>query len=195
MLDLLRPHLAQAYRRRSKREHAAAVIAALERGFAEHGTRSSSSSTRRVDRLHQRPRRPGCSTATSAETAAAARRCRRLARRVAGGARRRATGLARSWSMPSTDADDPAPMPRPSGGSLPHARRGALPSPGAPRAASASLAAKPRSSRCSPTGAGVAEIAADLYLSPATVRKHLETSTPASASTGAPRPSPRRRAQ
>jgi DNA-binding CsgD family transcriptional regulator len=38
MLDLLRPHLAQAYNRAHERERAGALLAALERGLAERGS-------------------------------------------------------------------------------------------------------------------------------------------------------------
>jgi len=38
MLELLRPHLAQAYNGARERERAAALLAALERGLAEHGS-------------------------------------------------------------------------------------------------------------------------------------------------------------
>ena len=172
LLDLLRPHLGQAHRRALERERAATVMAALERGLSEQdaavvlvdagGVIAFTSG--RAPRLLSEyfPRVP----------AAAARRCRRWS---PSGWRRRREALA---PMPLEVGAEHGTLtlradPGPGGGWLLTFDEEPLPSPERLRGLGLTRRQAEILSLLA-SGAGVAEIATDLYLSPATVRKHLE---------------------
>jgi len=171
LLDLLSPHLAQAHRRTLERERAVAVMAALERGLAEQDA-----AVVLVD-------------AGGAIAFASGRAPRLLAEYFpqAGGRGAALPPPVAEWlAMPAGSAV-PSPLevdaehgtltlradPGPGGGWLLTCEEEPLPTPerlrglGLTRRQAEILALLA-------AGAGVAEIATDLYLSPATVRKHLE---------------------
>lgn len=171
MLDLLSPHLAQAHRRALERERAVTVMAALERGLAEQDA-----AVVLVD--------------AGGVIAFASGRAPRLLVEYFPEVRGRGAALpplVAEWlATPATNASL-APLqvaaghgtltlradPGPSGGWLLTLDEEPLPTPERLRGLGLTRRQAEILSLLA-SGAGVAEIAADLYLSPATVRKHLE---------------------
>lgn len=171
LLDLLSPHLAQAHRRTLEREQAALAMAALDRGLAEQDA-----AVVLVD--------------AGGAIAFASGRAPQLLAEYFPEARGRGAALPpplAEWLDSPAGAGVPAPFevgaehgaltlradPGAGGGWLLTLEEEPLPTPerlrdlGLTRRQAEILALLA-------SGAGVAEIAADLYLSPATVRKHLE---------------------
>ncbi|HET7444851.1 MAG TPA: helix-turn-helix transcriptional regulator [Solirubrobacterales bacterium] len=171
LLDLLSPHLAQAHRRALERERAVTVMAALERGLA-----GQDAAVVLVD--------------AGGVIAFASVRAPRLLAEYFPEARGRGAALpplVAEWLAAPAGAAGPVPLevgaehgtltlradPGPGGGWLLTLEEEPLPTPERLRGLGLTRRQAEILSLLA-AGAGVAEIAADLYLSPATVRKHLE---------------------
>ncbi|HUB99817.1 MAG TPA: helix-turn-helix transcriptional regulator [Solirubrobacterales bacterium] len=171
LLDLLRPHLAQAHRRVLERERATAAMAALERGLSERDA-----AVALVD-------------AGGAIVFASGRAPRLLADYFpeARGRGVALPSLVAEWLAAPAGTAGPVPLevgaehgtltlradPEPSGGWLLTLDEELFPTPERLRGLGLTHRQAEVLSLLA-SGAGVAGIAADLYLSPATVRKHLE---------------------